>query len=163
MLDSRDSHYYCIIYAEVNNAGIRGGTHGEADLSRAIGKPEVWQRIGQEEILRWKERDDGRVGRISLVAELQNSPGSNRGRGVTPFAWFKVQAIPIPYNNQHQLFCVEEKESRTRPFKDANEAFEVFRSLVIENLVQIQVDVRRESGSGGIHDGGKLLTSALED
>ena len=142
--------------------GIRGGTYGEVDLSQAIGQPEVWHRSGQVEYLRWKEPDDGRVGRIALSVELENSSGSDRDRGAIPFAWFKVRATPIRYNDRDH-FC-EEKDHKTRPFKDPNEAFEVFLSLVIENVAKPQVDVRRGSPGGRyILDGGKLLTSALEE
>jgi hypothetical protein len=140
--------------------GIRGGTYGEVDLSKAIGQPEVWLRSGQVEYLRWKEPDDGRVGRIALSVELENSSGSDRDRGAIPFAWFKVRATPIRYDDRHHLF--EEKDHKTRPFKDPNESFEVFLSLVIENVATPQVDVRQRRG-GSIYDVGKVLASGLED
>ena len=154
------------------HSGIRGGIHGDLDLSKAIEPAEVWHKAGNSEFLRWKERDDGRVGRISLsvAIAIRNAHDSSRESVAIPFVQYTVRATPITYDDYHQHF--EEKYHKERHFKDATEAFEVFIALVIENVAKPLQDVRREGGYARsrhgqkrlrIDDRGTLLVSGLEE
>jgi hypothetical protein len=128
---------------------IRGGIYGDLDLSRAIGEPEKQEAgIGEKsEFVRWKERDDGRIGHIELMVHVEHAMPHDRERGIAPLPKVIVRATPIRYDDYHQNF--ETKYHREKSYRDPEEAFEVFLALVVENAKVPQYDVRQQSG--GIH------------
>lgn len=157
---------------ELWRSGIRGGIYGDLDLSRAIGEPEL-SSTGVDEksqFVKWKELDDGRVGRISLMAHLENTLPLHKERGESPVPGLVVRATPIRYDDYHQNF--EEKYHKEKSFNDPNEAGEVFLSLVVENIKVTQHDVRELSGTyrkrygesrQEIYDRGNFEVGLLED
>jgi len=130
------------------HSGIRGGIYGQLDLSAAIGKP-VIERSSltdkETEFVKWKELDDGRVGKLSILAHIENAFQNSRERGDTPIPKVIVSATPIRYDDYHQKF--EEKYNRRKEYNDPLEAYEVFLSLVVENTKTPQYDVRRQNGT----------------
>jgi len=128
------------------HSGIRGGIYGNLDLSRAVGEPEV-QRTGiaeKCEFVKWKEPDDGRIGRIELLSHIDHAMPYDKERGVAPVPTVIVRATPIRYDDYHQNF--EAKYHREKSYRDPVEAFEVFLALVVENAKVPQYDVREQSG-----------------
>ena len=153
-------------------SGIRGGIYGDLDLSRAIGEPEVRETgVGEKsEFVRWKEPDDGRIGRIELMAHVEHATPHDRERGIAPLPKVVVRATPIRYDDYHQNF--EAKYHREKSYSDPAEAFEVFLALVVENAKVPQYDVRLHSGvfrrchgtsQARISDRGKFEMHLLED
>ena len=153
-------------------SGLRGWVYGDLDLSRAIGKPEVRKTVGPEkyESVKWKELDDGRVGRVTLLGYIERADSDDRERGITPSPRVIVRATRIEYDDYHQNF--KERSDREKSFSDPNEAFEVFLAVVVENAKSPQYDVREERGSfttrhgesrTRISDGGKFEMGLLED
>jgi hypothetical protein len=154
------------------HSGIRGGIYGTLDLSRAIGEPEVRETgIGKKsEFVKWKEPDDGRIGRIELLSHIDNAMPHDRERGITPVPRVIVRATPIRYDDYHQNF--EAEYHREKAYADPMEAFEVFLALVVENAKVHQYDVRQQSGDfrrrhgasqPRISDQGKFEMHLLED
>jgi hypothetical protein len=157
---------------ELWRSGIQGGIYGDLDLSRAIDEPE-FKSTGVDEksqFVKWKELDDGRIGRISLMAHLENAAPFNKERGELAVPKLIVRATPIRYDNYHQDF--EEKYHSEKSFTDPNEAVEVFLSIVIDNIKVPQHDVRELRGTyrnrfgesrKKILDVGKFEIGLLED
>ena len=148
--------------------GIRDGIWGKLDLSRAIGEPEV-SPIGNDvdgEFVRWKELDDGQVGRIDLIPSVKK----DRENDVTTLPRIIVRTTPIQYDSYHNDF--REGFKREKSYDDPAEAFEVFLALLIENVKERQYDVRkrgetfrsrRGKSQTKIVDHGKFETQLLED
>lgn len=154
------------------HSGIRGGIYGTLDLSRAIGEPKVRETgIGEKsEFVKWKEPDDGRIGRAELLSRIDNAMPYDRERGIAPVPKVIVRATPIRYDDYHQNF--EAKYHREKSYADPVEAFEVFLALVVENAKVHQYDIRRQSGNirrrhgtsqPRISDQGKFEMHLLED
>jgi hypothetical protein len=152
--------------------GTRGGFYGDLDLSRAIGEPEVQQtRVNEKsEYVRWREPDDGRVGRIELLVHVDNAMPHDRERGVAPSPKAVVRATQTQYDDYHQNY--EAKNHRAKSYSDPTAAFEVFLALVVENAKVPQHDVRQQSGDfrgrhgtskPRIYDRGKLEMHLLEE
>lgn len=156
---------------ELWRTGLQGGIYGQLDLSRAIGEPEISTEIDKDsQFVKWKEIDDGRVGRISIVVSIENTLPFHKKDGVLPVPKLIVQATPICYNDYHQNF--EEKYHREKSFTDPDEAVEVFLSLVVYNIKVIQHNVRELSGTYSkrcgesrekIYDRGTFEMGLLED
>ena len=157
---------------ELWRSGIEGGIYGDLDLSRAIGEPER-RSTGvdkESQFVKWKELDDGRVGRLSVVVRIENTHPFHKERGELPTPKLIVRASPIRYDDYHQDF--EEKYHKQKSFTDPDEAFEIFLSLVVENIKVPQHDVREFSGTyvkrycesrQKIYDHGKFEYGLLED
>lgn len=152
--------------------GIRGGRYGNLDLSRAIGKFEVSSMGMNEksEFVKWKELDDGRIGRIELIGRIDHAMPDDRERGIAPVPKVIVRATPIRYDDYHLGF--EAKYHREKSYKDPVEAFEVFLALVVENAKVPQYDVRQQSADyrqrhgtsrPSISDRGKFEMHLLEE
>ncbi len=156
-------------------SGLRGWPYGDLDLLRAIDKPHFMKsglgELGKKvESVKWKELDDGRVGRVTLLGDIDHAFPESRERGRKPSPKVIVRATPIEYNDSRQNF--EEKYDREKSFSDPNEAFEVFLAVVVENAKSPQYDVREERGSfttrrgesrTRISDRGKFERGLLED
>ncbi len=159
-------------------SGLRGGIYGDLDLSRAIDKPHFMKSaLGEKgekiQSVRWKELDDGRVGRVTLLGDIDHDSPGSRERGRKPSPKVIVRATPIRYDDYHQNF--KEQYDREKSFSDPNEAFEVFLAVVVENAKSPQYDVREERDSfttrvtrhgesqTRISDGGKCEMGLLED
>ena len=154
------------------HSGIRGGIYRNLDLSRAIGEPEA-QEIGigeKSEFVKWKEPDDGCIGRIELLSHIYLAMLQDRERGIAPVPKVIVRATPIRYDDYHQNF--EAKYHREKSYSDPVEAFEVFLALVVENAKVPQYDVRQQSvdfrrrdgtSQPRISDRGKFQMHLLED
>jgi hypothetical protein len=145
---------------------LRGGIYGDLDLSRAIDKPH-FMKSGS---VRWKELDDGRVGRVTLLGYIDHDSPGSRERGRKPSPRVIVRATPIEYDDYHQNF--KERSDREKSFSDPTEAFEVFLAVVVENAKTPQYDVRKQGDSfhtrhgesrTRISDGGKFEMGLLED
>ena len=117
----------------------------EPDLSRAAAGTIVTSstargELGDYEIqhIRWEELDDGRIGRLSILPKIENR--FKNEHGTLPFPQLVVQATPICYEDDRDNF--EEHITPKKLFNNAEEAFEVFLSLVITNSTTVQYDVR---------------------
>ena len=156
---------------ELWRRGIEGGAFGHLDLSRAVGEPERGTRVGEGmRYVKWKERDDGRVGRISVIVRIENALPHHKESGELPIPSLIIRATPIRYDDYHQDF--EEGHHRETSSTDPDEALKVFLSLVVENIKVPQHDVRESGGTrknrhGGlrqkIYDRGKFEFGWLED
>ncbi len=156
-------------------SGLRGWPYGELDLSRAIGKPHFMKsglgELGKKvEFVKWKELDDGRVGRVTLLGDIDHAIPESRERGRKPIPKVIVRATPIRYDDYHHNF--KEQYDQEKSFSDPTEAFEVFLAVVVENAKSPQYDVREERGSFTTRDGesrtrisdrGKFEMGLLED
>ncbi|MCK5505038.1 MAG: GIY-YIG nuclease family protein [Thermodesulfovibrionia bacterium] len=154
-------------------SGIRRGIYGELDLSAAIGKPVISSSSLTDkeiEFVKWRELDDGRVGKISILAHIENAFPSSRDRGDSPIPKVIVSATPIRYDDYHQNF--EEKHNSQKEYNEPLEAVEVFFSLVVENAKSPQYDVRSQNGTlrksygesqPKIRDQGKFELGLLEE
>lgn len=121
---------------------LRGKLHGEPDLSRAVGDPKVravgdpkFQKSFDAALVTWHEPDDGRIAQISILPRIENN---------FPGPWTK---LPVP------RLCVQANHLRyddySRSFEcygNLDEAFEVILDLVVENLKEVQYDVRKHAG-----------------
>ncbi len=149
----------------LSRSGIQGGTYGDLDLSRAIDKPH-FMKSGS---VRWKELDDGRVGRVTLLGYIDHDSPGSRKRGITPSPRVIMRATPIEYKDSRQNF--EDKYDREKSFSDPTEAFEVFLAVVVENAKTPQYDVREQRTAQNhygesrtrISDRGKFEMGLLED
>ena len=128
------------------HSGVRGGAFGDLDLSRAIGEIDAHKAgvIEEVEFVRWKEPDDGRIGRIDLLVHVEHAMRSGWERGIAPLPKVVVRATPIRYDDYHQKF--EAKYHEEKSYSDPTEAFEVFLALVVENAKVPQYDVRQQRG-----------------
>lgn len=143
------------------HSGIRGGIYRTLDLSHAIGEPEV-REIGvgeKSEFVKWKEPDDGRIGRLELLSRIDNSMPFDKERGIAPVPKLIVRATPIRYDDYHQNF--ETKYHREKSFADPAEAFEVFLALIVANIKVPQYDVRKQIGE--IRRRGGISQSRISD
>jgi hypothetical protein len=156
----------------LSRSGVRGGIYGHLDLSRAIGEPEVRKTPGggESEFVKWKELDDGRVGRIELMGCIQHVMPKDKERGTPPVPKIAVRATQIRYDDYDQNF--ENKYHRDKLYGDPLEAYEVFLALVVENAKVPQYDVRQRSGQfrtrygdqrPRISDRGKFEMAVLEN
>lgn len=146
--------------------GLRGGIYGDLDLSRAIGEPkfEKIQVDENYESVKWKELDDGRVGRVTLLGRVENAIPHDKERGITPVPRVVVRATPIRYTGSG----FERRPHREKSFSDPSEAFEVFLAVVVENAKSPQYDVRerrtvQKKRGEEIVDQGKFETGLLKD
>jgi hypothetical protein len=157
---------------ELWRSGIEGGKYGHLDLSRAIGEPQKSSTgvDNESQFVKWKEYDDGRVGKISVVVRIENTQPYYKERGESPIPKIIIRATPIKYDNYHQNF--KEKYHWEKSFTDPDEALEVFLALVVENIKVPQHDVREFSGTykkhygesrPKIYDRGKFELGLLED
>jgi len=131
-------------------SGIRGGIYGSLNLSTAIGKPTVSSASltdKEVESAKWKKvLDDGRVGRLSILVHIENALSNNsRARGTSPIPKVIVSATQIRYDDYNQN--IKDDCSRRKEYNDPLEAFEVFLSLVVENVKSPQHDVRVLNGT----------------
>jgi len=137
--------------------GLRGSVCiEEPDLSRAVAEPSVTSSTvsgerGNYEFqhIKWEEPDDGRIGRLSILPNIENRVKNERG--TFPFPQLVVRATPICYDDYRGNF--EEKHHTAKLFNNPEEAFEVFLSLVIANSAIIQYDVRSVSKDRRHKDG----------
>ena len=170
------SLYFCsvTVLSRLSNKPLilqRSGLRGivsieEPDLSRAVAEPIVTSSTasgeqGNYEIqhIRWEEPDDGRIGRLSILPNIENR--FKNERGTFPFPQLVVRATPIRYDDYHRNF--EEQHHTEKFFNNPEEAFDIFLSLVIADSVVVQYDVRSMStyrhhkdDSPRISDCGKL-------
>lgn len=126
-------------------SGIRGGIYGDLDLSRAIAEPEIWHKEKDSEFIRWQEEDDGRLGKITISPEIQNSQKYDKENGRLPVPMVSVSAVQLDYDDYHQHY--EDKFRQKKVFNSPEEAFEVFLEVVISNIAKTQYDIRQTSGT----------------
>lgn len=134
-----------------------GKTSGMPDFSRAVGDPKVERNFAT-----WREPDDGRIGQISILPRIENNFPDSRKR--LPAPRLCVQAKHLRYDDYKKSF------KRSGPHKDydnLDEAFEVFLDLVVENLKEVQYDVRKHAGEyrgrRKIRDTSKFNNDALRN
>jgi len=154
---------------------FRGVAFKEPDLSRAIGEP-IFDKVSSDkgkeyefEFVKWRELDDGRVGRVTLLGHIEHAARHDKEKGIRPIPRIIVRATPIRYDSSDQDF--REKYGEDKSFSDPTEAFEVFLAVVVENAKTPQYDVREErtaqehygESRTRISDGGKFETGLLKD
>ncbi len=116
---------------------IRGDIYSEPDLSRAVSEPEVWSTHGNAEFIKWREKDDGRYGRVEISGNVdarQNESGAGKVE-----LRFLVRAECIQYDDYKTSW---KSRHGDRQFTNIEEALDAFEELIVLNAAAPVVDVR---------------------